>query len=1113
MRKPIVTCSTKWVTFSFEASVPFQGKVFVEDMAFDNRCSAQYISNLAKNATFRFPLRPCAKASNLITGESTFVSNVMVNFHPILIIENTRTFKVTCQENSKESPLEEDGNANTICQHEIMRKKNEVDTELTVGTTIYHKWACSKDYDPSKYVMLLRKCDVISKNRESIHLIDGNGCIVDDLLLEDLKYDSKRLEITAQTKLFKFIDDDELRFTCDIALISKSPNFTIELPKCSISTSELRKRLKLSGNPALTYFEHEDQRYYEFDSLRKNFTFVETKTLTEWILVQNNPRMKEQLDSGPTVINKSLNNDVILLEKLTDQDELKSFLPNQAPKQVTLNPKTAIDGKKKTTPEPTFGRTAVPVVVFEDKDETNKSSLNEDRSNETLTLKKIEEILNSATPRPVKKIDFDYSFPESMPDFNNLEISPDDLENKIPERDEFPFDKKGDWRLDDLILNKTDDVLANCANELARNNITKKYFINHLLASFQGNPGAAAAQAAVAVTATSNPNTTAALAANATIGTAPFQLNPNFYAMLQAQAFQWQQQQRAETNNQTSYVKEDSRQMLTAGHPTMHNRSQNGVPNALPSCNGCRELKREVDDLKRMIGQVMDAKPDIASFNPAFLALASSQRPLQQQFVTDAPFGSSLMPHLPNQILRILTANGGLSAINPGIHLPTTPAEQNSIWSPAAAVAAASTSGSNDLARGNGSVDTNVDNSFVDPVGIEGSETSSSTSSANAQAMISPRNQEQQTPTTSRANALSMFGGANSAAIMETVQRAMAASNFMNLAQLPNALPNVISSSPQLAVAVASIAAQQSKAVFSNAQQTPLPPTMQLPLTSFPLGRPHSRQGTNDRGSGGPIGGISERRKASTDDFVKNIRQCQMTPEEISKIEIPVPEALKYDQNFRPASEEQIIQQIMTSKKYESMDVLETMIQLCKKLAEKRVFGSRLMADTTVAAPNHSNYTNLPQTGIMYIMHVCQRVLGPRVKNEEEFWEYFRDSMRKLAARCRRVRHAKKMRNSSMQNQMILGNSNSNSVVTVPNALSPSIFTSAKSMVADDERSSRSSTASNPPLSAAATTVGIGSNRPFSPLSATTTTATPSSSNTSPTDVVGVDSGSSPSSA
>lgn len=56
--------------------------------------------------------------------------------------------------------------------------------------------------------------------------------------------------------------------------------------------------------------------------------------------------------------------------------------------------------------------------------------------------------------------------------------------------------------------------------------------------------------------------------------------------------YYFQQQQRTDTNNQTPYVKEESRPMLTASHPTMHSRSQNGAPNALPSCNGCRELKR-----------------------------------------------------------------------------------------------------------------------------------------------------------------------------------------------------------------------------------------------------------------------------------------------------------------------------------------------------------------------------------------------------------------------------------------------------------------------------------------------------------------------------------------
>lgn len=135
---------------------------------------------------------------------------------------------------------------------------------------------------------------------------------------------------------------------------------------------------------------------------------------------------------------------------------------------------------------------------------------------------------------------------------------------------------------------------------------------------------------------------------------------------------------------------------------------------------------------------------------------------------------------------------------------------------------------------------------------------------------------------------------------------------------------------------------------------------------------------------------------------------------------------------FRPLSEQQVIQQVVQNKKYESVNISETISQLCKKLAEKRVFGSRLMSLTTVAAPNHSSYSNLPIKGIIYIQRaffffftklkkffidVCRRVLGNRIKSDDEFWEYFREAMRKLAARCRRVRHAKKMRSPKLDSE------------------------------------------------------------------------------------------------
>uniref|UniRef100_A0A915ETI6 Uncharacterized protein n=1 Tax=Ditylenchus dipsaci TaxID=166011 RepID=A0A915ETI6_9BILA len=120
---------------------------------------------------------------------------------------------------------------------------------------------------------------------------------------------------------------------------------------------------------------------------------------------------------------------------------------------------------------------------------------------------------------------------------------------------------------------------------------------------------------------------------------------------------------------------------------------------------------------------------------------------------------------------------------------------------------------------------------------------------------------------------------------------------------------------------------------------------------------------------------FTEKRRAASDDYVRIIRQQNLS-EDCGSI---IPTTIRATSG--PAGD--------AEQKYENVNVAETMAQLCKKLAEKRVFGSRLMSQTT---------------------DVCRKVLGNRVKGDEEFWEYFREAMRKLAARCRRVRHAKKMR-------------------------------------------------------------------------------------------------------
>src|SRR5688500_7393678 len=43
-------------------------------------------------------------------------------------------------------------------------------------------------------------------------------------------------------------------------------------------------------------------------------------------------------------------------------------------------------------------------------------------------------------------------------------------------------------------------------------------------------------------------------------------------------------------------------------------------------------------------------------------------------------------------------------------------------------------------------------------------------------------------------------------------------------------------------------------------------------------------------------------------------------------------------------------------------------------------------------------------------LDVCKTVFGVHFKTEDELWNHFREAMKKLAARCRRVRHARKIR-------------------------------------------------------------------------------------------------------
>ncbi|KAI6187793.1 hypothetical protein M3Y98_00283400 [Aphelenchoides besseyi] len=507
----------------------------------------------------------------------------------------------------------------------------------------------------------------------------------------------------------------------------------------------------------------------------------------------------------------------------------------------------------------------------------------------------------------------------------------------------------------------------------------------------------------------------------------------------------------------------------------------NGTLNVTSHCTGCRELKREVDDLKRLVSHFIEPRTDALTTHSQ-----TARSPPEVSRVQQAAAQLSLqhLPSCPPQFLPWLL-NNGLSPSSPTTNtlklLENLEATRNAnttplsaFWSPSQANVTVQTSSSatnqpeitHSTAPMNTAAVPGQESSFVEQVVMDASETSSSASSTNTQLMLI-------SPEQFRLN------GNNSRQILDSVAAAVAASssqlNTNTLAQLLN-----ITTNPSLQHQVAALLQQQKiqqntlaqsipssmSSLHSQMQQSLLRNSLlQTPTSGHPtngvLGAANVQQNYAEvqrsaeqtpriqqqartpynqpqqiqnvlanqninRPTAAPVERTSyaERRlntgfqRAASDDYVRIIRQQDLSEDNVRSITIPVPQASQTDPNFRPLTEHQVIQQVMQNKKYESVNVAETMAQLCKKLAEKRVFGSRLMAQTTVAAPNHSNYNNLPSSGIIYIQHVCRKVLGARIESDEEFWECFREAMRKLAARCRRVRHAKKVRSPKVEDLM-----------------------------------------------------------------------------------------------
>uniref|UniRef100_F1KY32 Protein lin-14 n=1 Tax=Ascaris suum TaxID=6253 RepID=F1KY32_ASCSU len=316
----------------------------------------------------------------------------------------------------------------------------------------------------------------------------------------------------------------------------------------------------------------------------------------------------------------------------------------------------------------------------------------------------------------------------------------------------------------------------------------------------------------------------------------------------------------------------------------------------------------------------------------------------------------------------------------------------------------------------------NGESSHVDPVGLEGSESSSISSAASTRIMIASPEQTTPATVTSKIDPLAALNPLffHQHIVQQLVTNGQGAQNTQPLRQLhefaqqqqPHRQHSQLQQQQQQPPAnnvdktVPTAFTPNLEAMASRQNQLAQQQLVQQLLSNSQNVQTSLLQQQQQQ----TLAAVStERKKPVSDDYVKLIRQKGINKGSISSIKIPVPQAYSCDPDFVPASEEQIVQQFHQNRRCDD-DVRKAMTLLSKMLAEKRVFGTKLMAQTTVAGPNHSTYKNLPEEGIHYIAYVCRSVMLHRIPNEDEFWEVFRDVTRKLAARCRRVRHSKKTR-------------------------------------------------------------------------------------------------------
>lgn len=233
---PIVDCQDTMVSLTFTTQKPFTGRVYVQGLADDDRCSRNFATN-TDQSKFSMMIQngDCAMARQRVSGTLEgimFSLTIVVSFHGTFVTKVDRAYRCMCffrniKRVTNLLDMSAIGTTELLdtakmptCTYSI--HSGSPDGQLLrygkVGDKIYHSWQC----DDESQGFLVHSCWVNDGRGNRFDLLDIDGCAVDPIIQPDVKYDESLTKAFTETWGYKFSDTSVLNYQCVVELCKKA---------------------------------------------------------------------------------------------------------------------------------------------------------------------------------------------------------------------------------------------------------------------------------------------------------------------------------------------------------------------------------------------------------------------------------------------------------------------------------------------------------------------------------------------------------------------------------------------------------------------------------------------------------------------------------------------------------------------------------------------------------------------------------------------------------------------------------------------------------------------------------------------------------------------------